>query len=198
MGYKFFKKIVSDKLFIPIILIVLAFIVYAPTLNDYFLSDDFEIIQTAHNSGLNFLIIKSDFVRPITNLSFVIDNNLWGDNPFGYHLFSVFCFGLTAILIFSISKLLFKNEIIGIFASLFFVFWPAHHESVTWIAGRCDLICALFYLLAIYLFLLYLRKNKIFHYLLLLLAFALSIFSKEMGLSLIFVLLIVDIFYGNL
>jgi tetratricopeptide (TPR) repeat protein len=75
---------------------------------------------------------------------------------------------------------------------LLFGLHPLHVESVAWIAERKDLLCALFYLLSVIMYMSY-RSHKTYRtYFLTLCFFVLALLSKPMAVSLPVVLLILD------
>ena len=72
------------------------------------------------------------FWHPLTWISLMIDHELWGFNPGGYHLTNVLLH-LTATL-------------------LLFALHPLHVGSVAWIAERKDVLSGCFWMLTIFLY----------------------------------------------
>jgi hypothetical protein len=75
-----------------------------------------------------------------------------------------------------------------------FAVHPIHPDAVTWIAGRINVACGMFYFLALFLFLRWLRTEQRIYLILALTSFALSLMSKEMALALPTVLFICALF----
>ena len=78
-------------------LVATGFLLYAPTLDNYFLGDDYTMIAAFHGKGGGHLVslLFSDeihgtwserFLRPVRTWSLALDSALWGLNPLGYHL----------------------------------------------------------------------------------------------------------------
>jgi Flp pilus assembly protein TadD len=88
-----------------------------------------------------------------------------------------------------------KRRFAPLLCALFFTVHPIHTESVTWIAGRTDVLSATFFLAAL---LLYIKSvstghgKGIYFYLGSLTAFAVSLFAKEMSITLLPVIILYD------
>jgi len=155
--------------------------------------------------------------HPLTWFSHALDYSAWGLNPAGHHLTSVILHALvTALVTVLAARLIFAGQQWGdgsrdetlclrgaALTGLLFGLHPLHVESVAWVAERKDLLCALFYLLAIIAWLRHaaaagsadtpaaspLRSRG---YLAALCLFLLALASKPMAVSLPLVLLILD------
>jgi hypothetical protein len=92
---------------------------------------------------------------PLRDLGFVCQYRLFGDNPFGYHLISLLLYLMVVVvawrLIVSVSGASSAQErFTSLFALGFFALHPLHVESVSYISGQKDLLCALFSFVAIH------------------------------------------------
>lgn len=84
---------------------------------------------------------------PMVHTSFWVEYQLWGLDPFGYHLINVILHSCNAILVYKILKHL---EVPGaLFGAFLFALHPVHVESVAWISERKNVLSGLFYLLAL-------------------------------------------------
>ncbi|NQU95401.1 MAG: tetratricopeptide repeat protein [Candidatus Omnitrophica bacterium] len=135
--------------------------------------------------------------RPFLTLSYAIDYFFWRLNPLGYHISNLFFHILCAILLFFIVLILTKDRIVSLFTALFFVTHPIQTEAVTWISGRADVLFLFFYLSSLLLYINFVTRGRPGLYFLSLIAFACSLFSKEMAASLPFIIILYDIFYGK-
>ena len=148
---------------------------------------------------------------PLTWLSLGLDYLLWGMNPAGYRATNLLLHGANAAAVYLVSLRLLRRVLAhasaaregairagAAGAALLFALHPLRVESVAWATERRDLLCALFYLLAI---LAYLRALNGWPsrqaperpwYAWSLLLFALALLSKSMAVSLPVVLLILD------
>ena len=107
-----------------------------------------------------------------------------GLNPLGFHISNIVYHLVTSLLVFLVIGRLTGNSRIAFFAASLFALHPVHTDSVTYLSGRRDILCALFYLVGFYFFLCY-RKTSHFRYIIAaFLAYLLSLGSKEMGVTL--------------
>ncbi|MDP6037492.1 MAG: aldo/keto reductase, partial [Candidatus Latescibacteria bacterium] len=77
---------------------------------------------------------------------------------------------------------------------MLFLVLPIHTDSVFWIVGRTDSVCALFYLSALVLFLAYLEQERVQTLVGFAICCLLALFSKEMALSLIGALAVLAVY----
>jgi len=202
------KSTLSKNLLIVLILVAVSFGIYANSLHGDFVWDDTTLfIEHADLwkwSNLKQLLTSQDnlfgkndnvFYRPLPNLTFLLDRTLWGQNPFGYHLTNIVFHVLSTITVFLIAAELFGSTYIGVAAGLLFAVHPIHTEVVAWVNGRNNVISGLFYLLSFYFYVRYRNRNEIEMFILSLLSFALSLFSKEYALTFPIIILLYDISY---
>ncbi len=100
--------------------------------------------------------------RPVLALSFALNYYWGGADVFGYHVVNVLLHIANGILLFAVLLLTLRNTKpakesgadlgIALAAALIFISHPIQTESVTYIGGRSAVLCALFYLLTILLF----------------------------------------------
>ena len=140
---------------------VLGIAVYANSLQGEFIWDDQNLIaKNTHLTRIEGLTRifnnqlyagsgeKSNFYRPLQELSYFFDYRIWRLNPFGYHLTNILIHLANAILVYTLVVMLSKSNPAGLVASLLFVIHPIHTQAVTYIAGRADLLSFMFVLLA--------------------------------------------------
>ncbi|MFC1576759.1 tetratricopeptide repeat protein, partial [Candidatus Omnitrophota bacterium] len=120
-------------------------------------------------------------------------------NPFGYHLTNLLLHIVNVMLVYFLCLRLIHppaplapSRSIPFLTALFFAVYPIHTESVAWIKNRSDLLAAVFFFGSLLLFIRHASEEKvrgrILSYAGALACFILSLFSKEMALSLPFVL----------
>jgi tetratricopeptide (TPR) repeat protein len=102
--------------------------------------------------------------QPLREFSYAIDYNLWGKNPFGYHIQNLFWYTLTCISIyFAFLKLLgnasFLNQSLynnrnfyALSATLIFAVHTLHVEAVVWLSSRKFVLLSFFYFLSFYFY----------------------------------------------
>ena len=182
MSLQFRKTVLIDLL----LLAVLGGIVFYPSLNIYFLSDNISHILRASES-----VATRDFryFRPLAELSLVADLSLWGMNAFGFHLTNLLLHLTNAILLYLLAGQLMSARFFALTAALLFLLHPVHSLSIFWISGRSDMLCGIFFLLSLSGFIYVDRSGKQWARWGSLAGFLLALFSKEMALSLPLLLL---------
>ena len=96
----------------------------------------------------------SNYYRPLMTLAYLLCYKLYGPIPFGFHLLNLALHAGVVLLVFAVTRRLFRDQLPAMLAAGIFALHPIHTESVAWIAAITDLELSLFFLLT---FLLYLR-----------------------------------------
>ncbi|MBI5022792.1 MAG: hypothetical protein HZC05_01330 [Candidatus Magasanikbacteria bacterium] len=194
--------------FIFVVYLFTAIFLYRPILNSFFVSDDFDWIARAKNMPLvleNLFLRNADgklegaVYRPITSLSFWLNYQASGLNPFGYHLVNILLhLGGALLLCWLVWQLSGRsNYWLSFLAGLFFLIFPNHSEAVSWISGRNDALAVSFFLLSFNFYILFRTGGRYLWFGVSSLAFALAIFSKEMAASLPIILLVYELILQN-
>ena len=137
--------------------------------------------------------LKSNYYRPFLFFTFAVNYAISGVKPLGYHLVNNLIHIANAILLFVVLKRLFKKEYLAFLVSLIFLIHPLQTEAVTYVAGRGDLLVALFMLLGIWFFLESQERRHILYRTLTILSLALALLSRETAIVLPILLLVVYI-----
>lgn len=146
---------------INILLIIdITLLVYLTLLVSGFSSlDDTGLMESLQNGVLTFSSIAPDggatYLRPLTILTYLIDYQIWGANPVAFHITSLVIHTANASLVYWLCRSFLaksdSREGISLFAALLFAVTPLNSEPVLWVSGRTDLLCCLFFLLALLL-----------------------------------------------
>jgi Tfp pilus assembly protein PilF len=147
--------------------LLLAAALYASTLTNGFVYDDWEqILQNPNVQSFRHLEqiltrpvwsfrgeeLRSNYYRPVMLLGYLFCFAAFGDLPMGYHLVNVLLHVVVVWLVYAAGRRLFGDFRLGLLAAAIFALHPIHTEAVAWIAGVTELELALFYLLALLLF----------------------------------------------
>jgi protein O-mannosyl-transferase len=137
---------------------------------------------------------------PLTWLSFAIDYQVWGHNPFGYHLTNLLLHLANTLLVLVFVREILRNRFqyataAALFTAAIFGVHPLRVESVAWVTERKDLLFAFFYLLAILAYLRWVVRGNRRDYWGCLLLFVGSALAKSTAVTLPLVLLLLDIFW---
>ncbi len=205
----------------PALVVVATVAVFAPTLGNGFVDwdDGQNLVHNAAYRGLGAAQLRWMWTTfhmghyiPVTWMTFGLDYLLWGLNPAGYHLTNLLVHLGNSLLVYLIALRLLAAAVAptsadtrwwrlgAAVAALLFAVHPLRVESVAWATERRDVLCGLFYLLAV---LLYLRACDAAGagplirqrwYWLSVGVFALALLSKSMAVTLPVVLLVLDVY----
>lgn len=153
--------------------------------------------------GLNWDSFKWAFTtfhagnwHPLTWLSLQLDVQLYGAVPGVHHAINVLIHAINAGLAFYVFERMTGRYWESLAVAALFAVHPGHVESIAWISERKDLLCLLFWLLTMLAYIAWSRRGAklgSWRYVLVILLFALSLMAKPMGVTLPFVLILLDI-----
>lgn len=131
--------------------------------------------------------------HPLTWISHMIDFEVYGaDRPGGHHTTSVVLHLASAILLFLLLSNVTGAAGPSAFVAFVFAIHPLRVESVAWIAERKDVLSGVFFVLTLAAYVAYVRRRRPLWFGMALLLFALGLMSKNMLVSVPFVLLLLD------
>jgi tetratricopeptide (TPR) repeat protein len=133
---------------------------------------------------------------PVRDLSHMVEYRVFRMKAFGYHVSNVLLHMAICLVLYALARRLSGNTPFSLAATLLFAAHPFHVESVAWLAGRKDLLFALFYLLALLTWNRFRGERRtrprVFFYGATLVLYLLSCTSKTMGVTLPAALLLHD------
>jgi protein O-mannosyl-transferase len=167
------------------------------------LDDPIYVHANAHvKSGLNANSVRQAFSselvekcsnwHPITWLSLMLDYEIFGLNPSGYHLINLLLHVMNAMLLFLILHRMTKKLWASAFVAALFAIHPLHVESVAWIAERKDVLSTFFWMLTMGAYSYYVKHTGFRRYFFVLLFFVLGLMAKSMLVTFPMVLLLLD------
>jgi tetratricopeptide (TPR) repeat protein len=177
---------------------VFAFVLYTNSISNEFALDDIPQI-TGHRyvqqgwAGIDELISTNywsasnenlGYYRPLSHISFAIENALHGNNPHIMHFINVLLYALTGMVVFAFLSALFRRmPWFVLVATLLFMAHPVHTEVVANIKSRDEILSFLNGTLALWLAFNY-SKNKYLPALILSWVFYfLALMSKETAMT---------------
>ncbi len=184
-------------------LLLAVFVVFGQTVRHEFISlDDHEYVsENPHVTtgmsveGVVWALTQSHSHNwcPLTWWSYMLDFQLYGLKPWGYHLSNVLLHAATAILLFLVLREMTGRLWPSALVAALFAIHPLRAESVAWVAERKDMLSGLFFMLTIGAYVRYARHRFSWvRYLTVLVVFALGLMAKPMLVTLPFVLLLLD------
>jgi protein O-mannosyl-transferase len=130
--------------------------------------------------------------HPVTWLSFMLDYQIFGLKPQGYHLMNLLFHVMNTILLFLILRRMTKKLWPSAFVAAVFAIHPLHVESVAWVTERKDVLSTFFFMLTLGAYSYYVEHPGLRRYFFVLLFFILGLMAKPMLVTLPFVLLLLD------
>jgi hypothetical protein len=94
-----------------------------------------------------FTNIYANFWHPLTMISLMLDFQLFGLNPHGYHLTNLLLHIASALLLFSVFHRMTKAPWQSAFVAALFAVHPLNVESVAWVSERKNVLSTLFWML---------------------------------------------------
>jgi tetratricopeptide (TPR) repeat protein len=151
-----------------LLLLTLCFAVYGNSLSGNFVWDD--TLQIVKNVGIRRVAevprafstgvwsflgrnVTNDYYRPLQTVVYIVAYRIGRLSTFVYHLTNVILHSAVTILMYFLCIQLGWKLRYALMGAAVFATHPAHTEAVAWIAGIADLLCALFYLAALSIFL---------------------------------------------
>lgn len=184
--------------------IVFNLILFLPIMGRGFFIDDFDHLASVNWGTLSqglFKINGGPFYTPIAWLSYKIDWELWGGNPFAFATTNLTLHLLSIVLIYNFVLRLKGSRVSAGWAAWgYALLYPALAWTIMWVASRAHVLAAFFCLATMYTFLLCIQARKYkFIYAVLTLIFASgAIFSKESGISVIPIIIALLLYQSRL
>lgn len=165
-----------------------------------FIDDADYVTKNVHvSSGLSidsitwaFTAFHADNWHPLTWLSLMVDSQLFGLNPEGFHLVNIIFHALNTALLFLLLRSMTGAIWRSAFVAACFALHPLHVESVVWVAERKDVLSTLFWMLTLLFYNSYVNQMKRSMYVLSLAAFALGLMAKPMLVTIPLILILLD------
>ena len=184
-------------------LVLLIAVAYAPLPGNGFINydDDGYVVENEYvNQGLTvhgvvwaMTEIREANWHPLTWLSHMLDCQLFGmERAAGHHLVNLGLHMVNSLLLYYVLLRMSRSAWPSVVVAALFAVHPLHVESVAWVAERKDVLSTMFGLIAVAGWLNYVARPGVGRYALVVLAFAASLMSKAMLVTLPLVLLLLD------
>lgn len=204
------------KIFLGIAIGIFSFILYAQSIKHDYTLDDHKVVDqnSITKNGVSGIptILKTDYwygsgqeelrgpiYRPAPLIIYAIAWEFSPNNPHLYHFINVLLYAITCLILFFVLCRLFNNQhiLLPFICSLLYTAHPIHTEVVNYIKSLDEILCFLFAIISIWLFLKYIStKSKWFLYLGGV-SFFLSLISKETGISFLLIIPLIIYFFSD-
>ena len=115
---------------------------------------------TARDIAWAFGATKASNWHPLTWLSHMADEQLYGLHAGGHHLTSAIIHALNAALLYLALLGLTRANWKSFFVAALFALHPLRMESVAWVSERKDVLCGLFFVLALWTYTKFARSEN--------------------------------------
>jgi len=169
--------------------------------------DTSHITRNTAIRSLSFENVRIMFTKPIaklycplTWLSFAVDYQIWGRDPFGYHLTNLLLHAINTLLVLILVRRVLRDRVqyatmTATLAGAIFGVHPLRVESVAWATERKDVLFALFYYCALLAYLRWVDTHKLRDYWVCFGLFVASVLAKSTAVTFPLVLLLLDHFF---
>jgi hypothetical protein len=192
----------SKKYLCPALIAACVILVYFPITGNgflYYWDDQWVVMNHYTGSGFtraNVCAILTEFYHgqyaPFNELFYLILYSLFGYDPFPFHLACLLLHIANACLVYCCFRLLLEagakiktenGTLVAFLTAMIFAVHPFNTEAVAWISASKVLVYALYYLMASFCFLLYLKRGKFRYYIFTLALFIFSFLGKEQAVT---------------
>ena len=163
--------------------------------DDEFVTENPNVLPGLTLKGIAWALTttSSDYWRPLSWMSHMLDISLFGLNAGGHHLTNLLFHVANTLLLFALLNRLTRRRWPSAFVAALFAWHPLHVESVAWVAERKDVMCATFFLLTLWAYARYAESRTKAWYSLTLTGFILALMCKPMAVTLPCVFVLLDL-----
>jgi tetratricopeptide (TPR) repeat protein len=202
------------ELYFSIIVATIGFLLYFNTVfNDYALDDRAVIQENKFTkqgiAGIPTLLTtfywagfwgdNAGLYRPLSMVTFAVEWQFFPDNPHVGHVTNILLYALTGFLLFRMLKRMMPKHtiLLPFIVSLLFMAHPIHTEVVANIKSRDEILCLLFFILAIDNLLMYADSGRKWKLAIAVGSYFLCLFAKESGVAFILIFPLILWFFRN-
>jgi hypothetical protein len=176
-----------------VLVVTAACLPYLPTIDDYFLQDDFGVVQLLVQRPWttfprwftmpwmeDIWAYTPDEIRPFVAFTYQLTGKFTPGRPELHHVFNIAMHAANAVLVMAVARAaLGLSARAAAFGAIVFAVLPVQAESVAWITGRVDSMPTLFYLATFLAYVRWRRDGGRGRYAWSLALFVVALFSKQ-------------------
>ena len=149
-------------------LLLLGVLPYLNTLgNSFVYDDDYQVLSNPYLRNFHhvkqivassvwsfrYTTVPTNYYRPLMMVQYLLLYQIYGPLAYVFHLGNVILNAMVVILLFLLTRRLFRSEAIGFLSAAIFALHPIHTEAVAWVAAVSDLQLGVLLLLTFWFFL---------------------------------------------
>ncbi len=170
----------------------------------YYVTHNFRIHQMAWANVVDLFRLEprngpipNGQYTPLAELTLMVEHRLAGLTPWVFHATNLLIHAANVLLVYVLLRKLRADRPWAWLTAALFAVHPLHVESVAWIAERKDVLCALFYLAALVLYLQFREGRPVRFFAASVAAGLLALLSKPMAVTLPATALLCDLYLGR-
>ena len=162
--------------------------------DDVYVTDNPQLRDGLTWAGVRYAFTTTDVANwhPVTWLSYLLDIQLFGPGPWGFHATNVALHAANAALLLGLLWNATGALIPSVVVATLFAVHPLNVESVAWIAERKNVLSTTLWLLMMMAYVAWTRRPRPAGYLLVAVGLTLALMAKPMAVTAPFVLLLLD------
>jgi len=137
----------APRLLAPVVIVVVAVVVYRGAISAYFFDDDFQWLVGSwsfHPSMLFATSRHNEFYRPVVELWFGVLTPLFHGSPMLFHLANIVLHAMNGVLLLALAYSLSGNMAYAFLTALFFVLQPSDMDAIAWVSALAEPLSAFF------------------------------------------------------
>ncbi len=181
-----------------VLFVALVLVTYAPGLKIGFYLDDYVYLERAGKTDWSTALVQifdprlqTLWYRPLQAIQFFLEYNLFGGNSNVYHWVNMGLHVANVLLLFGLAARVSRRWWVGFASAFFYATFSVYASGVNWV-GIVDPLTAVFYLLSVRFWWIYLETERRTAYALAFAAFVLALLCKQISVTLPVVLFLVE------
>lgn len=158
----------------------------------FFITDNIHIKDLGNIPDFFTQPSTGDLYRPIRQVFYTINYQVWQLNTFGYHINSFLLHLFVTTLFYFITLKLTNKSGFSFIAALLFAAHPVHVERITNMTAAFDVFGILFLLLAFFFYIIFSQKKNKNYFYSSIIFYIIALFSSEEAITLILILFLYD------
>ena len=164
-------SILGSPAMLPVIL-ALTFVVFAPSLNDWFVADDFLFLRASRETSFGSYVLDAfdyrtsapvpefTFYRPLYVVTFRLCYEAFGLHAWAYHALNIILHLVSVTLLWLIARRLTRSGIAANAAAFIFALHPVYTETIWWISRGNTIMTTVVYLGTLLMFMKHLDGGR--------------------------------------
>lgn len=174
---------------------IVSFFYYGPFLDNYFVWDDFWMLENYYKGNLKDFLFGFADLRIFGNLILWLNCVVSEQNPVSYSLIRIAAHTANSAMLFLLIQSLSNNRLLSIFTAIIFAASAVGCDAIYWKDAFLTVTGLFFYILILYLYVEGKKRNNRFFQSMALFVFLLAMFNKEEIASVPFMIIFIEMLF---